>query len=90
MSLPTSVQIQRPDRVRAEAGLGGKVVIHTHGCKLNQADSSMLARQFRQAGYTLVEDARDADIYVLNTCTVTATADSKARQALRAGPARQP
>ncbi len=44
----------------------------------------MLARQFRRAGYRVVEDVRDADIYVLNTCTVTSTADSKARQALRA------
>lgn len=66
------------------AGIAGKVVIHTHGCKLNQADSSMLARQFRQAGYILVNDVRDADIFVLNTCTVTSTADSKARRSLRA------
>ena len=65
-------------------GSAGTVVIHTHGCKLNQADSSILARQFRQAGYTVVEDTAVADIYVLNTCTVTATADSKARQSLRA------
>ncbi len=62
----------------------GTVAIHTHGCKLNQADSSVLARQFRQAGYRIVEKASEADIYVLNTCTVTATADAKARQALRA------
>ena len=62
----------------------GNVVIQTHGCKLNQADSDALARQFVEAGYQLVESVRDADIYVLNTCTVTATADSKARQALRA------
>ena len=62
----------------------GAVAIHTHGCKLNQADSSVLARQFRQAGYRIVETAAEADIYVLNTCTVTATADAKARQALRA------
>ena len=70
---------------RASAsGRSGNVVIHTHGCKLNQADSSNLARRFRQAGYQVVEDVSEADIYVLNTCTVTATADSKARQALRA------
>lgn len=62
----------------------GKVVIQTHGCKLNQADSSVLARRFRQAGYSVVEEVGEADIYVLNTCTVTATADAKARQSLRA------
>ena len=62
----------------------GTVAIETHGCKLNQADSAALAQEFARAGYVLVDSRRDADIIVLNTCTVTATADSKARQALRA------
>ena len=62
----------------------GTVAIETHGCKLNQADSALLARQFVHAGYRLVDRKRDADIIVVNTCTVTSTADSKARQALRA------
>ena len=62
----------------------GTVAIETHGCKLNQADSSTLARQFVQLGYALVDSGARADIIVVNTCTVTATADSKARQALRA------
>ena len=60
------------------------VAIHTHGCKLNQADSASLARQFAAAGYAVVDSPRDADVFVLNTCTVTANADAKARQALRA------
>ena len=60
-----------------------KVVIHTHGCKLNQADSQMLARQFQQAGFTMVRSAAQADVVVLNSCTVTANSDSKARQYLR-------
>ena len=59
------------------------VVIHTHGCKLNQSDSDQMARQFLLAGYKVIDSIPDADIYVLNTCTVTATADSKARHALR-------
>jgi len=59
------------------------VVIHTHGCKLNQSDSDQMTRQFRLAGYRVIDSIPDADIYVLNTCTVTATADSKARHALR-------
>lgn len=57
--------------------------IHTHGCKLNQADSESLARSFAQAGYRIVDWADGADVLVLNTCTITATADAKARQALR-------
>ena len=66
------------------------VAIHTHGCKLNQADSQSLARQFRDAGYRLVEPSSSADIMVLNSCTVTATADAKARQFLRAAKRRNP
>ena len=61
----------------------GTVAIQTQGCKLNQADSISLARQFEQSGYRLVDGAANADIIVVNTCTVTATADSKARHALR-------
>ena len=57
--------------------------IHTHGCKLNQADSETLARSFAEAGYRIVEWGDGADVLVLNTCTITATADAKARQALR-------
>jgi threonylcarbamoyladenosine tRNA methylthiotransferase MtaB len=61
----------------------GTVAIHTHGCKLNQADSNALAQRFIEAGYQLVDSIAEANIFVLNTCTVTATADAKARQALR-------
>ena len=60
------------------------VAIHTHGCKLNQADSDLMARKFAEAGYRVVEWSVGADVMVLNSCTVTATADAKARQALRA------
>ena len=66
------------------------VAIHTHGCKLNQADSQTLAREFAEAGYRLVHPSAAADVVVLNTCTVTATADSKARQFLRAARRRNP
>ena len=67
-----------------------KVAIHTHGCKLNQSDSQSLARQFREAGYQIVEPSAGADVVVLNSCTVTATADAKARQFLRAARRRNP
>ena len=66
-----------------EPAYRGSVAIHTHGCKLNQADSDQLARQFAAAGYRIVESASQADVFVLNSCTVTATADAKARKALR-------
>ena len=60
-----------------------KVAIHTHGCKLNQADSQVLARQFQEAGFRVVRSATQADVVILNSCTVTANSDSKARQYLR-------
>ena len=66
------------------------VAIHTHGCKLNQADSQTLARKFHEAGYLVVHPSAAADVVVLNSCTVTATADSKARQFLRAARRRNP
>ena len=66
------------------------VAIHTHGCKLNQADSQALARRFREAGYRVVEPSAPADVVVLNSCTVTAAADAKARQYLRAARRRNP
>ena len=61
----------------------GTVAIHTLGCKLNQADSDALARRFVSAGYRIAGSETGADVVVLNTCTVTATADAKARQILR-------
>ena len=52
--------------------------------RLNQADSDLLARSFAEAGYQVVDWTAGADVMLLNSCTVTATADAKARQALRA------
>ena len=81
--LPAAATL-RPDPPGNPASALGNVAIETHGCKLNQADSAVLAQEFARAGYRLVDSRRDADIIVVNTCTVTSTADSKARQALRA------
>ena len=68
----------------------GTVAIETHGCKLNQADSEVLARRFISVGYNIVPLGHGPDIYVLNSCTVTHVADAKARQALRAARRRNP
>ncbi len=69
---------------------GPTVAIETHGCKLNQADTSVLASDFLRAGFELASDGGDVDVYVVNTCTVTHVADRKARQALRAARRRHP
>ena len=66
------------------------VSIETHGCKLNQADSNVLAREFAQAGFRVVAGDEPSDVYVLNTCTVTHVADRKARRSLRAARRRNP
>ena len=67
-----------------------QVAIETHGCKLNQADSMELARQFAAGGFEVVDASNPVDVYVLNTCTVTHVADRKARQALRSARRRNP
>jgi len=60
-----------------------KIVLSTLGCKLNQAEIELLAHRFREEGHTIITSIDDADIYILNTCTVTHTADAKSRQLLR-------
>ncbi|MDD5082007.1 MAG: tRNA (N(6)-L-threonylcarbamoyladenosine(37)-C(2))-methylthiotransferase MtaB [Dehalococcoidales bacterium] len=60
-----------------------RVALETLGCKLNQAETESLARQLLAAGYTLVSPAEEADVYVLNSCTVTHVADRKSRHLLR-------
>ncbi len=58
------------------------ISIRTLGCKLNQAESEALAREFARAGYTSMS-GDEADVFILNTCSVTHGADRKARQQLR-------
>ena len=66
------------------------VSIETHGCKLNQADSNVLAREFALAGFRIVANDEPSDVYVVNSCTVTHVADRKARHSLRAARRRNP
>ena len=67
-----------------------KIALDSLGCKLNQAETELLARQFAEAGYKLVSPTDAADVYVLNTCTVTHIADSKSRHRLRLAHRRNP
>ncbi|WP_088188535.1 tRNA (N(6)-L-threonylcarbamoyladenosine(37)-C(2))-methylthiotransferase MtaB [Desulfosporosinus sp. FKA] len=55
----------------------------TLGCKVNQAESEALAQLFREADYDVVSASEEADVVVVNTCTVTNTGGSKSRQAIR-------
>ena len=60
-----------------------QVTIETHGCKLNQADSTTISNQFTNAGYVISADITSSEYFVLNTCTVTHIADRKARKSIR-------
>ncbi len=61
-----------------------KVYLRSLGCRLNQSEVETLARQFIQAGHTVVGDPAQADVCVVNTCAVTAEAERKSRHALSA------
>ena len=57
--------------------------IEQFGCRATQADGAAIERQLRDRGLSLAADAASADVVVLNTCTVTASADTQARDAIR-------
>ncbi len=57
-----------------------KVAFHTLGCKVNSYESQAMLNMFEEAGYEEVDFKEVADVYVVNTCTVTNTGDSKSRQ----------
>ena len=59
------------------------VAFHTLGCKVNQYDTQAMLELFRAAGYAVVPFDSPADVYVLNTCTVTGTGDKKSMQLTR-------
>ncbi len=59
------------------------VAFHTLGCKLNFSESSTIARNFIESGYRTVDFNEPADVYLINTCTVTDNADRKCRKAIR-------
>ncbi|MFZ5646667.1 MAG: tRNA (N(6)-L-threonylcarbamoyladenosine(37)-C(2))-methylthiotransferase MtaB [Bacillota bacterium] len=59
------------------------VAITTLGCKVNQYESSSIAGMFREKGYEVVDFTEKADVYVINTCTVTHMGDRKSRQLIR-------
>lgn len=67
------------------------VAFYTLGCKVNQYETAALASLFARRGYRIVENFESvADVYVINTCTVTGTAAQKSRQAIRRAIRRNP
>lgn len=64
--------------------------METLGCKLNQAETEMVISELELLGYGVTSSIKDADVYILNTCTVTHVADRKSRQMLRAAKRKKP
>lgn len=62
--------------------MGNKVALHNLGCKVNAYESEAMQQLLEEAGYEIVPFEPGADIYVINTCTVTNIADRKSRQML--------
>ena len=61
-----------------------KVAFHTLGCKLNFSETSTIARLFEEQGYLKVDFKGPSDVYVINTCSVTANADKECKQIVKA------
>lgn len=60
-----------------------KVAFYTLGCKVNQYETEAMLEMFKKEGYTQVDSEDFADVYVINTCTVTHMSDRKSRQYIR-------
>ena len=59
------------------------VASHALGCKVNQYESEAIAELFQEKGYQVVDMEQAADVYIINTCTVTNFGDKKSRQLIR-------
>lgn len=62
-----------------------RVAFHTLGCKLNSTETAAIQRQFVAAGHSVVEYGSEADLLLINTCTVTEQADIECRKIVRRG-----
>ena len=60
-----------------------KAAFHTLGCKVNMYETESMREDFLRAGFDIVSENEAADVYIINTCTVTAVADRKSRQFIR-------
>ena len=59
------------------------VSFRTFGCKLNQAETATIIQDFKERGYHVVSPEKPADVFVINTCTVTERSDAKCRRAIQ-------
>ena len=67
-----------------------RVTFYTLGCKVNQTETGALAQLFEENGYTVVPNEETADVYVVNSCTVTNFGDQKSRSRRKPPPLPKP
>ncbi|MGR6835420.1 tRNA (N(6)-L-threonylcarbamoyladenosine(37)-C(2))-methylthiotransferase MtaB [Syntrophomonas erecta] len=67
-----------------------KAAFHTLGCKVNQVETEQLKEDFIRRGYQIVDFSDQADIYIINTCTVTRVSDRKSRAVIRRAARKNP
>ncbi len=72
-----------PSIIRAMNAVRPRASFHTLGCRLNQAETGMLADQLRRKGYQLVDSGQPTDLLVINTCSVTEQAEKECRAIVR-------
>lgn len=83
MSVQAAGAAEAQPRIAAAPARPGSAAIVNLGCKVNQSEMEAAARLLREAGVPLVDPDAAADLYLVNTCTVTSTADEKSRSAVR-------
>ena len=67
-----------------------RAALHSLGCKVNSYETEAMCQILKEAGYEIVSFSEEADVYVINTCTVTNTADKKSRQMIHRAKKRNP
>ena len=67
-----------------------RVTFYTLGCKVNQNETGALAQLFEENGYTVVSNEEGADVYIVNSCTVTTSATRRAANGCAVPSARTP
>lgn len=67
-----------------------RAALHSLGCKVNSYETEAMSQILKEAGYEIVPFSEEADVYVINTCTVTNTADKKSRQMIHRAKKRNP
>ncbi len=83
----TSVESTAPARV---SGAGRRAAVKTLGCKINVYESNIISQQLSRDHWTMVDPSQEADLYVINSCTVTQEADRQTRQEIRRALRRNP